>query len=233
MRKLIYTLANIAAVSGCSPKLSSQSDSTFQAAEAKQALPMTGTWRATQFSGFTLDDRGNAKPLRAGKPQLNPESWRLKFDLDSRGNGLIAGKIFCRAKAGLLLGVPNSLVGSRVLLTANGIVGGIHLIASAIDIAQCMASENGFIDTMIPVSQASNFIGQPDPRLAKNVGFAGEGVSSTSAENECKKLRGIRFINVNNSSACVGFSDGSANRVRFITVPPGAIYAVRVDFERD
>lgn len=233
MRRLIYTLANIAAVAGCSPKLSSQSDSTFQAAEAKQALPVIGTWRATQFSGFTLDDRGNAKPLRAEKPQLNPESWRLKFDLDSRGNGLIAGKIFCRAKAGLLRGMPSSLVGSRVLLTANGIVGGIHLIASAIDIAQCMASENGFIDTMIPVSQASNFIGQPDPRLAKNVGFAGEGVSSTSAENECKKLRGIRFINVNNSSACVGFSDGSANRVRFITVPPGAIYAVRVDFERD
>ncbi len=233
MRKLIYTLATFAALSGCYPELSSQSDSTFQAAEAKQALPITGTWRATQFSGFTLDDNGHAKPLRAGASQLNPESWRLKFDIDSRGNGLIAGKIFCRAKAGLLHGVGNSMIGSRALLTANGIVGGIHLIASAIDIAQCMASENGFIDVMTPASQSSNFVGQPDPRLAKNLGFAGEGVSSTAAENECKKLLGLRFINVNKSSACVGFRDGSANRIRFITVPPGAIYSVRVDFERD
>jgi hypothetical protein len=233
MRKLIYTLATFAALSGCYPELSSQSDSTFQAAEAKQSLPITGTWRATQFSGFTLDDNGHAKPLRAGKSQLNPESWRLKFDLDSQGDGLISGKIFCRTKAGLLHGVHDNLVGSRVLLTANGIVGGIHLIASAIDIAQCMASENGFIEAMTPVSRSSNFVGQPDPRLAKNIGFAGEGVSSTAAENECKKLLGLRFINVNKSSACVGFRDGSANRIRFIAVPPGAIYAVRVDFERD
>ena len=146
---------------------------------------------------------------------------------------MIAGKIFCRAKAGLLHGVGNSLIGSRVLLTANGIVGGIHLISSTIDIAQCVASENGFVDAMTPVSQSSNFVGQPDPRLAKNLGFAGEGVSSTAAENECKKLLGLRFIYVNKSSACVGFRDGSANRIRFITVPPGAIYSVRVDFERD
>ena len=97
---------------------------------------------------------------------------------------------------------------------------------------RCVNSENGFIETIVPVARSNNFFGQSSPYLNKNLGFLGEGTSSTAAENECKRLRGVRFVKINGSSACVGFKDALAKQIRVITTPTSSVYAVRVDFER-
>jgi hypothetical protein len=212
---------------------STGSDSDLQALQQRSALPITGTWKATHFYGFTQNEQGQTVPLRASKAELNKESWRLRFNLDANGDGYLAGKVFCKPKALKIQGLRDDLTGSRVLLTANGIVGGIHLLATTIEMGRCMASESGFTESLIPVNRSSNFLGQADPRLDKNLGFAGEGMSSTAAERECLTLRGVRFVTINNSSACVGFRDAQANKIRFIAVPAGEVHAVRVDFERD
>ncbi|MBM3382743.1 MAG: hypothetical protein FJY29_09920 [Betaproteobacteria bacterium] len=208
-------------------------ESDVLAAQQRASLPVTGTWRATHLYGFTRNDEGKTVPLRAAKSELNKESWRLQFNIDSEGDGYLSGKMFCRLKATKISALGDNLSGSRFLLTANGIVGGIHLLATAIEMGRCTASESGFTETLVPVNRALNFLGQPDPRLDKNLGFAGEGISTTAAEKECRTLRGVRFITINNSAGCVGFRDALANKIRFIVVPAGEVHAVRVDFERD
>lgn len=233
-RSLILVSTLFATTACYSPRANSTgNDSDVQSAQRSGALPITGTWRATHFYGFTRDDSGSIVPLRATQAELNKESWRLQFKIDSAGDGYLSGKAFCRLKPTKINALRDDLTGSRVLLTANGIVGGIHLLATTIEMGRCMASESGFTETIVPVNRASNFLGQPDPRLDKNLGFAGEGISTSAAEKECRTLRGVRFITVNNSAGCIGFRDSLANKIRFIVVPAGEVHAVRVDFERD
>lgn len=232
-RALVFSIVGLALV-GCSlsRRTLESADAEPLAVGQKEALPITGSWVTTQLWGFKKDSFGNLVRLNVTKAKLDKNSWKVEFDLNSEGNGVILGRVLCSKVGNKIEGIDSNLSGSRVLMTANGIVGGIHLIASFVEIGRCMVSDDGFIDTVVPVSRASYFFGQPHARIDRNLGFVGEATSSTAADNECRRLRGVRYINMNRSTSCIGFRDAKANQIRFIGVPLGAVHAIRVDFER-
>lgn len=98
---------------------------------------------------------------------------------------------------------------------------------------ECATSANATMGSFVIVSPAKTFFGQPDPHVAKNLGVFGEAENINAVENECRRLRGARFVSVAKASACVGFTDASANNIRFLIVPAGEIYALRVNMKRD
>jgi hypothetical protein len=100
-----------------------------------------------------------------------------------------------------------------------------------VDLLSCASSKNGTYKDLIQTTPERNLFGQPV--LAKNLGVFGEQTSGQAVENECRKLRGARFINVGGSSACVGYTDGSASKLKFLIIPNGEIYAIRVNMTRD
>ena len=232
VRALFLTLFGLT-LSGCLLSSPTGRSADVQSTNGKSALPISGKWTATGLWGFTQDENGRVSKIYASREKLTHDSWKVEFNLNSEGDGYLFGRSLCKTEAQKIEGSGKNLSGNRLLLTSNGVLGGLYLLSTVVEMGRCVSSKDGFMEAIMPVSRASHFFGQPVARIDRNLGFVGEGVSSSAADQECHSLRGVRFVSMNKSVSCVGFRDSKANQLRFIVVPAGTIYAVRIDFERD
>jgi len=216
----------------CTLPNNASNDSELSAALTSGPLPVTEVWQGVSLYGYKEETNGQVVPVQAGKSELAEDAWRVNFKLVQLGNGTMRGLLLCRADPRKLAGSKHSLAGGGALVLANGLFGGISLIAELATMSRCAQSKNGYIETIIPLNRASNFFGHPRQTLDKNIGFAGQVPSLYAAEKECRMLQGVRFVSIQNSSACVGFSDPYAKKLRFIIIPAGKIRAVKADFEK-
>jgi hypothetical protein len=217
----------------CHPMILTSTDSDTQAARTVQLpLPISGIWKATEVWGSQTNDAGERVPLHAKSDKLNSDTWRVLMDIDPKGGGLIRGLVACRGP-GEATTTPSRVRPQTELNALFGALNLISLILRTKTEVECAASSAGAIGRIIPVTPAINFFGQPEPRVSKNLGVFGEAANVNAVENECRSLRGVRFVSIDRASACVGFSDSSANNIRFLIIPAGEIYAVRVNMKRD
>lgn len=227
---LIASLAIIA--TSCTLPNEKPNDSDLNGMTSSGPLPISGVWQGVGLLGFKEESSGQVVPIQAGRSDLAGEACRVNLKVDALGNGTMRGMTLCRADPKKLTGSTSILTGGGALLLANGLFGGISLIAEIATMSRCVRSQTGFIETIIPLARATDFFGHARRSLDRNIGYAGMSPSLHAAENDCKSLRGVRFVSIQNSSACVGFSDAYAKRLKFIIIPTGKIRAVRVDFEK-
>lgn len=231
MRALLSGIfASIFVLAACHPVGSKSASETLATTSAP--LPIIGTWKATDVWGSVEENGGERKAVRANAKDLQSGLWRVKLEIDSQGIGLIQGLVNCRGPVNVN-STPNRIQSTSVMNAIFGLLSLPNLVKRTIDGFDCAKSPDGAISSMLSVVPSGNLFGQRHTSLAKNLGVFGEGKSLHAADNECRKLRGVRFVNVKDSSACVGFTDAKANNIRFLILPPGEIYAVRVNLTRD
>ncbi|NBX18279.1 MAG: hypothetical protein EBR09_13025 [Proteobacteria bacterium] len=226
------TLFIFLALTGCYPSSTGNDAATLSSVSRREALPLNGTFKATQVWASSEDGFGARTAVHAKAEDLNTPLWRVRLSIDSEGSGMIQGLVKCTGPAPTT-GSPSRIKPHQVLNLMFGALGMANLIRQTLDDVQCARSADGAIASLLAVNPSRNFIGNLQESLPKNLGVFGEVKSLQAADNECRKMRGFRYINVQQSSACVGFTDASANRVRFLILPPAEIYVVRVDMVRD
>lgn len=216
-------------LAACQPAGKDSASETLATTSAP--LPITGVWHATDVWGFE-ESKGVRRAVRASANELKNGLWNVKIEIDSKGSGLLQGLVNCSGAANIAA-TPNRVYSSSVLNTIFGLLSLPELLKSTIDGVECAKSPSGAISSFVSVRPSNDFLGRRSHSLSKNLGVFGEGKSSHAADSECRKLRGVRFVNISNSSACVGFTDSKANKIRFLIVPDGEIYATRINMTRD
>ncbi|MEY4064315.1 MAG: hypothetical protein RIR26_523 [Pseudomonadota bacterium] len=232
-RSFMSVLALLSMTASCQKwGVGSQSEGDVQSAQSLPApLPVRGSFRAVEIWGFTEDDRGAKKPLHAEARELEEDVWTTHFSLDSGGSGVIEGMQKCTGLS-VSNSTPNSLRPQKVLNIIFGAIGAVGLVSRAADDLQCVSSENGLLKNMVPSIPMRNFFGTEFRGFSKNLGFVGEEKSMTAADNECRKLRGWRYVNIAGAETCIGFRDALANKIRLIVIRPGDIHPIRIDLDR-
>lgn len=191
--------------------------------KAARPLPITGDWALVSFKTYSGEWEGR-KPVTLSFSRYDPD-YTGRFELDTRGQGFIEGLARCKPKADFML---HSYQPSNAF---TALVFFYHAASAAAEGLQCAAE---------PVRRKSlvvlphhDWLGRPAKGLDKNLGVFGEG--GRSADAECRSLRGWRIVQFPESKtvACVGFSDGSADRLRMLIQPAGEIYVSRADYVRN
>lgn len=224
-----FSLMTLALVA-CIPK-KSQTESDVLASSSAQALPIVGTFQATELFTF-YEEAGQRKAVHAKEEELKKGLWRVRIDLDSQGNGLIQGLLKCRGPVGTN-SRPATIRDEQPLNALFGLLGLTFLINRTVQEVSCAGSPEGAVASLLPVARTRTFFGTDVEGVAKNLGVFGEGKSMKAVDDECRRLRGHRFVTIKDSTACVGYTDASAKNIRFLIVPTGEIYAVRVNMKRD
>jgi hypothetical protein len=231
MRTLLTSITtSLLFLAACHP-VSKDAESETLATRA-EPLPIIGTWKATDVWGSFEESAGERKAVRASAKDLQNGLWRVKLEIDSQGIGLMQGLVQCTGPTNVT-STPNRIQQASVMNAIFGLLSLPNLVKRTIDGVDCAKSPNGAISSMLSVVPSGNMFGQRHTSLPKNLGVFGEGKSISAADNECRKMRGVRFVSVKDSSACVGFTDAKANNIRFLILPPGEIYAMRVNLTRD
>jgi len=216
----------------CQPLTKSlDSDVTSTSGRAKP-LPIEGTFKATEVWASTEESPGVRKAVHAASDELENGLWRVKLSINSEGTGLIQGLVKCQVP-GPATRTPQRLQSFQVMNALFGLLSLPHLIIQTHNDMQCASKAEGAIQSHLIVNPSRNFFGQAQTSMPKNLGLVGEVKSLHAVDNECAKLRGVRFVTIRDSSACVGFTDSTANKIRFLILPPGEIYAIRVNMVRD
>ncbi|MEN9809167.1 MAG: hypothetical protein RLZZ488_734 [Pseudomonadota bacterium] len=220
----------IALVAACHPReLYSEAQSEPQ--KTKKPLQITGTWQATEVWSLR-EENGQRKAVHTQANALKDALWRVKIEIDSDGRGFMNGLVKCVGPATAMSG-PKKIHSLQIMNALLGLLSLPKLIDQTKNEIDCAKAADGNIASVLGVSPSVNFIGQKHNTLPKNLGVFGETQSLYSADKECNGMRGVRFVNVQQASACVGFTDASANKIRFLIIPVGEIYAVRVNLKRD
>lgn len=220
-------------VAACHPT-SSNSDANVESSSSSNSkpLPISGVWQATDVWASKQESDGTLKPVRASSEDLKNGLWRVQIDLNSEGSGFMQGLVKCKGPADAT-STPSRVKPYQALNAMFGLMNLVNLIRRTMDEFECANSPNAVLSSLVPVSPSRNFFGQPMDSVAKNLGVVGEEKSLYAVDNECRKLRGMRLVNVQNASACVGFTDATANKIRFLIIPVGEIHAIRVNMKRD
>lgn len=231
MRTLLTSITtSLLFLAACHP-VSKDAESETLATRA-EPLPITGTWKATGVWGSFEESAGERKAVRANAKDLQSGLWRVKLEIDSQGIGLIQGLVNCRGPINVT-STPNRIQSTSAMNAIFGLLSLPNLVKRTIDGFDCANSPEGAISSLLPVAPSGNIFGQRQNSLPKNLGVFGEGKNTSAADNECRKLRGVRFVNVKDASACVGFTDSKANNIRFLILPAGEIHVIRVNLTRD
>lgn len=219
-----------ALIAACHPQeLSSDTQSNPQ--KNQKPLPIQGTWQATEVWSSS-EESGQRKSVYANLDDLKDGLWRVKIEIDADGHGLIKGLVRCTGPAAPM-SIPRKIHSHQAINAVFGLLNLPKLMEQSKNGIDCVKSADGNLSRVLAVYPSVNFFGQKHNNLAKNLGVFGESQSPQSADKECHSLRGVRFINVQQASACVGFTDSSANKIRFVIIPTGEIYAVRVNMTRN
>lgn len=225
--KLLLLIALIAA---CHPR---ELDSAAQSGLKKEQKPLqiTGTWQATDIWTST-EENGQHKVLYKTSDAPRDPLWRVKIEIDADGQGFMKGLVTCTSTP-IAMSTPGKVHSHQAINTIFGLLSLPKLLERSKHGIECANSADGNVTSVLGVSPSVNFFGQKQNTLPKNLGIFGETQSLHSADKECKSMRGVRFINVQQASDCVGFTDASANKIRFLAIPVGEIYALRVNLTRD
>lgn len=225
--KLLLLIALIAA---CHPReLDSEAQSGVQ--KTQKPLQIIGTWQATEVWS-SLEENGQRKAVHTKSDALKDALWRVKIEMDADGLGFMKGLVKCTGPATAMSG-PKKIHSLQIINALFGLLSLPKLIEQTTNEINCAKAADGNITSVLGVSPSFNFFGQRHTTLPKNLGIFGETQNLHSADKECNSLRGVRFVNVQQASACVGFTDATANKIRFLIIPVGEIYAVRVNLKRD
>lgn len=216
----------------CQPLTKSVESDVASAGGGAKPLPIEGTFKATEVWASTEESPGVRKAVHAASDELENGLWRVKLSINPEGTGLIQGLVKCQV-LGPATRTPPRLNSFQVMNALFGLLSLPNLIRQSSDDVKCATSADGAIQSLLVVSPSRNFLGQDQTSMPKNLGLVGESRSLYAVDNECAKLRGVRFVNIRDSSACIGFTDSKANRIRFLILPPGEIYAIRVNMVRD
>jgi hypothetical protein len=220
------------AVTGCYQPAAGVDSGIQSNSSRKSPLPIKGTFKATEVWASSEDNFGVRTAAHAKAADLNSPLWRVRMDIDSEGLGVMEGLSKC-ANRPAARATPSRIQPHQILNLMFGALGLANIIRQTKDELECVQSADGVMSNILPVGPSRNFIGQPLDTLPKNLGVFGEKKDLHAADKECRNLRGVRFINVQQSAACVGFSDASANRIRFLILPVSEIHVVRVNLVRD
>ncbi|MEY3901448.1 MAG: hypothetical protein RL189_754 [Pseudomonadota bacterium] len=225
--KLLLLIALIAA---CHPReLDSEAQSGLQ--KSQKPLHIIGTWQATEVWSSN-EENGQRKAVHTQADSLKDALWRVKIEIDADGRGFMKGLVKCTGPVTAMSG-PKKIHSLQVINALFGLLSLPKLLEQTKNEIDCANATDRNITSVLGVSPSVNFFGQRHTTLPKNLGVFGETQSLHSADKECISMRGVRFVNVQQASACVGFSDSSANKIRFLIIPVGEIYAVRVNLKRD
>lgn len=229
--KAIFTIFALTSLSlfSCFHKVNADETSQRQGASSKRAI--TGQWRTSEVWS-SYDSGDSRKAIFRREDQLKDGFWNVKTDIDANGNGYIEGVQSCQGP-GVATSGPARISDFRALNVLGGIFGLLSLLKDAKEMAECVKSPTGGISSLVLVHGQKNFLNQDMNSVSKNLGVFGEKVDTHAVDNECKQLKGVRFVTIANASACVGFSDATNNKIRFLIVQPGEIYAIRVNMRRE
>lgn len=232
MRMLAYIFTSLLFLLGaCQPKIES-SDLQIASVAQNRPLAISGTWQATEIWAFRTNQLGERTASHEKSDKLKNDFWRTVININSDGEGSLQGIAHCQGP-GPANSLPNSIRSNQAFNALTGLLSLPDILNSTNDSINCAKSSGRGLATAIPVNHSRDFFGRKLSSLPKNLGVFGEKKSVTAADSECRTLRGVRFINVKDAAACVGFTDGSANQLRFLIVPPGEIFAMRVDMQRE
>jgi len=155
---------------------------------------------------------------------LDPNT-RVHFDIDSEGSGRMVGLKSCKLE--LEETAPEREATATRAGSALGVVTGLYKLFSGFE---CKPGELKTDTTH--VSPRKNFFGWPDPHLYANLGVLGETPDGASAENDCRALISVKWVNIgfDGTVACIGQVNRST--MRMIVQRPSEIYVQRVTLKR-
>jgi hypothetical protein len=208
-------------------------EDTGEGAEAVSsgALRITGEWALVSWKGHFTTRRGSIvddQPLDRTF-DARERSILAVFDIDGDGNGTVQGSKHCTPEPTDRGGMPTKTG------TKGSIVEGVWSLASAIwDLVQTTTCDPSVpVVSSTRVWQRRGFLGQPSSRLDANIGVYGEPASVSSADAECRALRGARWIAFDTGVvACIGFADKQARSLKMIVQRPGEIRVQRLVLRR-
>ena len=229
--KTRLALAVFVAVGSC--KLSSKENGHTSEALAvvDSRLPVRGTFGLVSFDSWN-EKAGGGRVSVSQKFDPRSESNRSTFDLDASGDGTISGMGSCNLQSPSGMKRSSALVGSASWDGMRGAVGAVYLLAALAEMMECVTHQPGTLTKKsISVRTEHDLMGREVRTLSKNLGFVGgKGQDATS---ECKTMLGTRHVIIHEkASACIGFEDSTAEKLKIIMVKHGEIYANRVKLIR-
>lgn len=224
------TFLLLALIAACHPReLDSDAQSGLQ--KAQKPMHISGTWQATEVWS-SREENGQRKAMFKKSEDLKDALWRVKIDIDADGRGFMKGVVKCTGPA-TAKSDPKKIHSFQIINAIVGLLSLPKLIEQTKNDIDCANAVDGNISSVLGVTPSFNFLGQRQTTLPKNLGVFGEAPSLHFTDKECNSMRGVRFIVVQQASACVGFTDATANKIRFLIIPVGEIHAVRVNLTRD
>ena len=155
---------------------------------------------------------------------LDP-STRVRFDIDSEGSGRMVGLKSCRLEFEET--APEQEARATKAGAAFGVVMGLFKLFSGFE---CTPGELKTETTHL--SPRKNFFGWPDAHLNANLGVLGETEDGASAENDCRALVSVKWVNIgfDGTVACIG--QMNASTMRMIVQRPSQIHVQRLTLKR-
>jgi hypothetical protein len=228
--KRLAALGILCASLGCA---ADPAEDTGEGAEAvrSNALRITGEWALVSWKGHVttrlgsvVDDHPVDRTFDAREPSI-----LAVFEIDGDGNGTVQGSARCMPEP------PDRGGVAKKARTKGAIVESASSLVSAIwDLVQTATCDPSVpvVSSML-VWQRRGFRGQPSSRLDANIGVYGEPASVSSADAECRALRGARWIAFDTGVvACIGFADEQARSLKMIVQRPGEIRVQRLVLRR-
>lgn len=203
---------------------------TDGAAVSARALSITGEWALVRWQGHVSTGTGSASHEEPVDRRFDARERNglATFDLDADGNGTISGQARCTPSLPDRGGIPS---GSR----ASNAVTGLYAIVSAVWnlVATYRCDPSKLERQTMRVWQKRGFFGGPSRELWANVGVLGEQGSTSSADAECRALRGARWFSFGSyGAACVGYADAEARTLQMLVQRPGEIHIQRLVMRR-
>jgi hypothetical protein len=203
----------------CAPKRDSLN--TIQSSPQGSPLPIVGTWTAASYKGFTYSASNERKDIELSDSELRPADWQIESKIDPNGNGFLKTILDCKADTSA----------SRVKQSGIPAPRGIILFPNALGFREC---DNG---RTVEEHQQIVLTSIRENSLPRNLGLDGRGSSITT---ECKKLRGLRYIQHLSPfhsrrvgfSGCIGFADADAKKLSLFIIPVGEVRAIHVSLAR-
>jgi hypothetical protein len=229
MRLLLLSAVALLGTFGCTAEAVEEEADEALEAQGSAALPLRGDfvlkrWKGHAVEGYYGSSVQTNVPVERTFTGTEP-GGRVRFDLKPGGDGRITALKGCEIK---ILG-PEDVASPPSKNPVQAVVKALTPVFQlAWNAYQC---SKGPRETTVFAFQRRGFFGGPNDQLWANAGVFGE-KPQKSANEECKRLWGVRYVDVGQSAVCIGFADPQAKTVRMLVQRPREIYVQRLDLER-
>jgi hypothetical protein len=224
-------LAVIVVACACKPQQKNTSAEAASVSVSDSRIAVRGTFGLMSLDSFKQQENGETIPVGQKFDAMASEN-RAEFELDSSGDGIISGMGQCVLSDFTAKRQASSIVGNSAWDGLKGGVGAVYLLVQIMGMLDCVKHPPGTLyKQSISVRTEYDLLGREVHTLSKNIGFAGG--EKRDATRECKTMRGTRHVFIaERASACIGFEDAEAKKLKIIMVKNGDIYAIRIRMTR-